>query len=466
MSISPAAANPRTGATVLLVDDEPSVLSALRRLLRLNGYATEQATSAAEGLKLLEEGPVDLVISDMRMPEMDGAAFLEQVSTHHPDTVRLLLTGYADMDATVAAINRGRIHRYIAKPWDDKDLLLLVKEALERRALERRNAELLALTQRQNEELQTLTQSLEQRVQARTAELEQINQMLQLAYEEVDHQFTTAMAVFSGLLEMRQGRIAGHARRVSNLAGRMARRLGMAERLCQDVVQAALLHDIGKLGYPDDMLNKPVSQYGPAELVRYHRHPIDGEAALMALERLRPAALIVRQHHERIDGRGFPDQLAGEDISLGARIVAAASDYDGLESGHMAVQVYTPEQARLAIQQGVGSHYDAKVVAALFQALQELKEEAPQVVELEVRALRPRMVLAVDLLSPKGAILLAAGHAFDEAMIRRLVDLAERFSAQIMAKVLESSVPAGMPGASTRPAAQRQESGFATLGSR
>ncbi|MDA0191736.1 MAG: response regulator, partial [Proteobacteria bacterium] len=107
---------------LLCVDDEPNILSALRRLFRQGGYDVVVAGSGAEGLLRMEEGSFDLVISDMRMPEMDGARFLEQVRRRWPDTVRILLTGYADISSTVEAINKGEIYRYLSKPWNDDDV--------------------------------------------------------------------------------------------------------------------------------------------------------------------------------------------------------------------------------------------------------------------------------------------------------------------------------------------------------
>jgi response regulator RpfG family c-di-GMP phosphodiesterase len=124
-------------AMLLFVDDEENILSSLKRLFRPHGYAVLTATSGERGLELLGQHPVDLVISDMRMPEMDGAQFLERVRRDWPDTVRILLTGYADISSTVAAINRGEIYRYISKPWEDNDVVLVVKQALERKMLER-----------------------------------------------------------------------------------------------------------------------------------------------------------------------------------------------------------------------------------------------------------------------------------------------------------------------------------------
>ena len=117
--------------TLLCVDDEANILSALRRLFRPHGYTVLTAGGGEEGLEILAREPVDLIISDMRMPVMDGARFLGEARKRHPDTVRLLLTGYADMESTIAAINSGQIARYIAKPWNDQDVLLTVREALE-----------------------------------------------------------------------------------------------------------------------------------------------------------------------------------------------------------------------------------------------------------------------------------------------------------------------------------------------
>ena len=170
----------QTEATLLLVDDEPGILSSLRRLLRMRGYTIHCAQSGQAGLEILERESVDLVISDMRMPEMDGARFLEQVRQRWPTTMRILLTGYADVASTVDAINRGEIYRYVAKPWDDADLQLTVRDALERQRLARENARLLALTQAQNDELKYLNASLEDKVKQRTAEIEQINSFLNL----------------------------------------------------------------------------------------------------------------------------------------------------------------------------------------------------------------------------------------------------------------------------------------------
>ena len=457
-----AAAAAASGPILLLVDDEPSVLSALRRLFRPHGYQVLQATSGADALALLSEQPVDLVISDMRMPAMDGASLLEAVRLRQPDTVRILLTGYADIGSTVAAINRGEIHRYIAKPWDDQDMLLVVRDALARRGLEQQNAQLLALTQSQNQQLRELNLSLEARVSARTAELEQVNQMLNAAYAEVSSNFTLSVTVLSGLLEMRQDGIAGHSRRVSLLAKRMAAHLQLDSRAQEDVFLAALLHDIGKIGFTDAMLRKPISTYSSDELARYRQHPLDGEAALMPLAQLHGVARIVRQHHERFDGHGYPDALAGDAICMGARIVAVASDYDGLLNGSLAQQRFSRDATCQALRAGGATRYDHRVVAALLAVLSEIDAEAVAETQVEIRNLRPGMVLTKDLLSPKGAILLAAGYVFEARVIRQVGEFATREGLRVALHVLSSSIPSDSGSAAATPAAPNTRSASAT----
>src|SRR5450830_1257800 len=191
--------------TVLCVDDEPSILSALRRVLRAEGCRLLTAQGGAEALAILATESVDVVVSDMRMPGMDGAQLLARVREEWPGTARILLTGYADMDATIAAINNGQIYRYIHKPWDEHELRLTVRQTAERQQLERERQRLQDLTLTQNQELQELNVSLEARVAERTAELSVANDRLKRNY-------LTVIRTFSGLLELRGGVLAAHGR--------------------------------------------------------------------------------------------------------------------------------------------------------------------------------------------------------------------------------------------------------------
>ena len=375
------------------------------------------------------------------MPEMDGAQFLEAVRLHDPSVVRMLLTGFSDISSTIAAINKGEIHRYIAKPWDDQDLLRAVREALAQRNLVQENARLEQLTRTQNDALRELNLTLEARVAARTAELEQVNGMLNTAYNEVSQNFELAVVVFTSLIEMRQDGMAGHSRRVALLARPVAERLGLDAKGQREVYLAALLHDIGKIGFPDRMLGQAVSTYGPDSMSRYRHHSVDGETALQHLPQMRGVATIIRQHHERMDGRGFPDGLAGDEIALGARIVSAASDYDDLLHAALATNRHTPESAQQVLRGSVGTHYDARVVQALLAVLAEMATDAAADPSLGPDDLQPGMVLAQDLTSPKGQVLLPGGVRLDARTISQVKSLALRAGQTPRLRIRRDSMP-------------------------
>lgn len=399
--------------TVLCVDDEPNILSALRRLFRNSGHRFLSAGGGAQALEVLQSEAVDLVISDMRMPGMDGAQLLEQVRERWPRTVRLLLTGQADVSSTIAAINRGRVHRYITKPWNDDELLTTVNQSLEIVALEREKDRLEALTEQQNLALRELNAGLEAKVEQRTEELSRLNHQLKKNY-------LTSIKVFSNLIELRGGLLVGHSRRVADLARRTAVVLGLPDSEQQDIFIAGLLHDIGQIGLSDELLSRSVPRMNPEEKVAYRRHAVMGEQALMALEDMQRVALLVRHHHERHDGMGFPDGLKGDATPLGARILAVADTYDDLLSGHLGANGLKTEDARTIIHRGRGTQFDDGVVEAFLRATQPQRAETVPPLRLVTAQLRPGMVLARELRSAEGVLLLAADHVLTADMILRI----------------------------------------------
>ncbi len=409
--------------TLLFVDDEANILSSLRRLLRPFGYRIFIANGGAEGLTVLAKERVDLVISDMRMPEMDGATFLAEVAKNWPETVRILLTGYSDMASTIEAINKGGIYRYLSKPWEDSDLILTVQSALKQKELERERDQLLELTRKQNEDLKSFNTELEQRVAARTAEIQQTADMLDLAYSELNRSYQTAIPVFASLVEMREGKASGHGRRVAEMAKALALQMGLGEDSAQDIYYAGLLHDIGKIGLPDRLIDKPLTCLLAEDRVLAEKHPQMGESALLALEPMTGAARLIRAHHERFDGRGFPDKLVGENIPIGARILAVVDEYDGLQRGTVLEQALTMEAAAAFLKENCFKRYDPRVVDAFLKLLKIHSQKARvlrQQINVGTGELRAGQVLARDLINHDNILLLTKGYRMSDATIAKV----------------------------------------------
>jgi len=219
----PDSAESKAGAkrTVLCVDDEPAILSALKRALRAPDIAVLTATSGAQALEIMAELPVDLVISDMRMPGMDGAQLLERACSEWPDAVRILLTGHADTAATIQAVNRGRIFRYLQKPWDERELVESVREGLELRQRRRDEARLLDMGAVQEQQLRQLNEELRQLQEQHAAERRSSDAARQRRYLQ-------SVKVLTNLLEVRCSALFGHGRRVATLARDLAKSMGLS----------------------------------------------------------------------------------------------------------------------------------------------------------------------------------------------------------------------------------------------
>jgi len=196
----------------------------------------------------------------------------------------------------------------------------------------------------------------------------------------------------------------------------------LAEKECQDIFLAALLHDIGKIGLPDDLLSKPPTQMTGDEFAFWRRHPIKGEQALMSLEALQDVAAIIRSHHERFDGTGYPDGLQGMTIPFGARILAVVNEYDGLVQGHLTTKRLSDLEARQFILRAKGKRYDPSVVDVFLGLGSNPPEVTVEDIELHTHELKPGMVLARDLLSRDGVVLLTENYVLTDHLIRQLKD--------------------------------------------
>lgn len=411
---------PQEGYRVLAVDDEPHVLSALNRSLRSRGYLVTTADSGAAALAQLADLQPHAIISDMRMPGMDGAAFLKASRAHSPHAVRLLLTGYADVSSALQAVNEGEVFRYLTKPWNDVELGAALAEGLDRYRLRAERDRLLALTAWQNTELHQLNEALESRVQARTADLQQAMARTEQIHQQLKRGFLSTMSLFSSLVEARAGLTRGCARRVAEHVKRVAPLLGMSAEQQQDTLFAALLVDLGKVLLPERLTQQAFSQLLPAERQQWLAHPLLAHGLLMGIDALRGAAATLRALNERVDGTGFPDRLGHQTIGIGTRLLMVAVDYESLLAGALVRARLNPAEALQVLLTSSGQRLDGHVVTLFIDSLR-----APAAIPARpcVRSsadLTPGLHLTEDLLSKEGHLLLARGQVIDAVLIAHI----------------------------------------------
>ena len=340
---------------VLCVDDEPNILSSLRRMLSLEGFQVSTADSGAAALAHMAKEPADVVISDLQMPQMNGAELLAQIHQQWPKTMRIMLTGASDMSEAIEAINKGEIYRYVAKPWNDEELISTLQSALAFANLANEHDRLEALAQAQKESLNEMVDTLESRVQERTQGLRQA--------------YIASIKGFSNLLELRRPELLPRSRRVANLSMKMAKIAGLSEDDCQNVFIAGLLHDIGKIGLSDRVLDTKFIELPLADAKVYRTHPTMGQTCLNSLDDMKDVAAIIRAHHEYYNGTGFPDELSGEDIPIGARIVAIVEAFEELMSGDYAKSASSPADAVRVILSNKGKLFCPKMCDVFVKAL-------------------------------------------------------------------------------------------------
>lgn len=399
---------------LLFVDDEESILHALRRLFRKEPYEILTAVSAREGLNLVASRPVELIISDHRMPEMEGTEFLARVREKKPDIMRIMLTGYADMKAAVEAINESQVYRYISKPWNDDDLRLTVREALRQYDLVRSNRELNELIKEQNKELYDINRSLESKVRERTKALEAKNQELEAGFHDM-------LELFMGVMEMKNAALVGHARRTAILAKEIAVRLALPEEEQKICEAAGLLMDSGILGYPDTFAKKQAEQMDAVERALWQKHPLLGQVSLKRIKCLEPIGQIIRSHHEHFDGNGFPDRLKGERIPLPSQIVAVSDYFDLLLNPPLAIGRVSVTQALNVLEKERGKRFDPVVVHALGEIIEKVQERiTSDEVEVSLEELKEGMTLARDLKTAGGILLLPAQSRLQAAHLEKI----------------------------------------------
>ncbi|MCG2582317.1 MAG: response regulator, partial [Marinobacter sp.] len=390
-----------TSARLLLVDDEENILRSLKRILRKEPYELETATSGDVALSMMEEQKFDLVISDARMPGMDGPTLLAKIKKKWPFCIRILLTGYTDVTSTIKAINEGQIYRYISKPWDDEELKLIVRQALAFQFSERRRLALEKLTRKQNKELKALNASLENKVQARTEELKETADMLEAAYTELKQSYVTTTEVFSSLIAKRLPVHKQPNPLVITMVKAFAEYHNLDEGLSRDLSMAAALYNLGKLGWPDELFFASSDLLSRDQRLEYLKYPVNGEQLLMSLEPLKGAAQIIRHHQEKWNGYGVPERLQGQDIPYGSRVLRLAVDFIELQYGLILERKVSRDNALKLIKRYKDRLYDPGIadqfLEVCIEVAPDVEHDDPEILVLDTLRVKPGMVLAKNL---------------------------------------------------------------------
>ncbi|MDO8578792.1 MAG: response regulator [Dehalococcoidales bacterium] len=324
--------------TVLIVDDEASIRRLVMAKLVNAGYRCVEAGNAAQAMDKLNTEPVSLVLLDVKMPGKSGIELLPEIKTHFPDTAVVMATAVADVTTAIECMQHGA-YDYITKPFDLEDMLHSARRALEKRRLEIENKEYQV-------HLQDKVAEQAGRIRA---------------------SFFNAIRALNNALEARDKYTSGHSQRVTDLAAAITRRMGLSPEAIDTIVLAGMVHDIGKIGISEAILNKPAALTDD-EFREIKKHPEIGERILAPVAADEEILKLVRNHHEHFDGSGYPDGLAAEKIPLGARILAVADAFEAMTSERPYRKALSPDAAFAEIERCKGTQFDPKIAEIMLKS--------------------------------------------------------------------------------------------------
>lgn len=402
---------PPAAAEILIVDDEPVVLTALKVTLEREGFPVVACTSPVKALAVLKERNFAVIISDQRMPEMMGLDFLIESRRMRPNTSRILITAVLALPTIVDAINKGEIFRFIAKPWLREELIATVRNAVQRYELVTRNEVLQAQTQTLNAQLREANSALE----AKVNDLERQRQHLDSANRELATNYENSLELCRRILTTYDPILGGQAKALVEFATQMAATDKLTEPERHALRSAAWLCDLGLIGVPREMLRAfrtKTEQLTERERGMLHNHPIYSQTLASLVDSRVEVGEVIRAHHERYDGRGYPDGLAGDAIPWPARCLAVAVGF--VESG------LSKTAAIDALLAKSGTEYDPEAVR-LFLKVANLVQLPKQVREIMLDELEPGMVLANGIYSPHGLLLIGEGQPLSSTTIAKIL---------------------------------------------
>jgi len=337
------------GEKILIVDDEEAIREIVSTLLEAEGYHCTLAANGNEGYTRFCADSHALVLSDIVMPGIDGLKLLKKIHAREPDVPVIMVTAMNDISAAIEAIRRGA-YDYLLKPFEKEQLYVSVRRALDHRRLVLEN--------------QSYQRNLEQLVADRTDQLSQALRNLEKSYDYT-------LDALGGALDLKDAETEGHCQRVTAYTITIAKAMTVEPASLRHIARGAFLHDIGKMGVPDQILRKPGPLTAEEQMIM-RRHCEIGYQVLDGIPFLHEAAQIVLSHQERFDGSGYPRGLKGEQIPLGARIFAVADTLDAMTSDRPYRKAVAFGRAREEIRRGAGSQFDPKAVEAFLGLPEEL----------------------------------------------------------------------------------------------
>lgn len=357
---------------ILIVDDEEPIRNAVSRKLQAEGYSCVTAADGEDALWKAFMQDFALVLLDIKMPGMSGMEVLSRVIIDHPDTGVVMITAVGDSQTAIEAMKLGA-YDYVTKPFNLDDLVMRVERALERRGLVLENREYQL--------------RLEQKLEQQTGQVRQYycEALKALAHEEMalkklpgapgtekkvdlEDVYLQIARVLAQMVEMHEPYAHGHAERVALLANEIALQLGCPDELIRDIQLAATVHDIGKIVIPDHILFKP-GHLTSAEYSEIKRHPMATVDIIRHVDYFRGIIPLVESHHEWYNGKGYPRKLTGENIPLGARILAIADAYDAMTCPRPYRPRLSNEEVVQALKKGAGTQWDPAIVDAFLRIL-------------------------------------------------------------------------------------------------
>lgn len=326
----------------VVADDEPRLRQVLVRVMNGEGFVCAEAGTGVEALSKLGDAPAALLLTDLRMPEMNGMELLTAVHQRYPDVSVILITAVADVDVALQALTAGAVD-YLTKPFHLDEVRARVSQAMEKRRLILENRSYQA--------------GLEERVTAQARRIEEL--------------FLGGIQALVHALEVKDPYTRGHSIRVSRYSTAIARQMGLDRDTIRQVEIGGHVHDIGKIGVREEILNKE-GALTDAEYAHVMTHPVVGWQILSPLLNDSPFALnMVRSHHERFDGKGVPDGLAGEAIPIEARLLAVTDAFDAMTSGRAyRHHRMSSEDAVAELQRHQGTQFDPDMVAEFLRLVE------------------------------------------------------------------------------------------------